>query len=157
MVTDTLADLFTRIRNAARVQHKVVDVLHSKMSARVLEILKREGYIESFEETTSSLETVLPGKAMFSAKTETAEGAKKTQNKFKQLRVFLRFDENGFPVISHLRRVSTPGRRVYARHQRLPKVLSGLGISILSTSQGVMSDREARKKGIGGEVLATLY
>lgn len=133
MVTDTVADLLTRIRNAAHARHKSTIAPHAKLSKSVLEILKKEGYIESFEET------------------------KDAEGKFKQFKIFLRFDESGFPAITDMQRYSKPGRRMYARKEKLPKVKSGLGISVISTSQGVMTDREAKKRGIGGEIIATVF
>ncbi len=131
MVNDTLADLLTRIRNAQRAYHRTVVVPVSKMGKSVLETLKKEGYIDSFE----------------SEKTGT----------FPEYKVFLKYDEEGEPLIASLKRISSPGRRIYSRVKKLPKVNSGLGVCLVSTSQGVMTDREARKLGIGGEVLATIF
>ncbi len=133
MVNDTISDLLTRIRNGAHAGHKTVDAPFSNMSAGVLAILKAEGYIDSFEE------------------------GKDATGQFKQLKVFLRYDENGMPAISELRRSSKPGRRMYARKEKLPKIKSGLGVAVISTSQGLMTDRQARKLGIGGEIVATVY
>jgi len=130
MTNDTIADLLTRIRNAQRAGHKVTRVPSSKMSMRVLEVLKTEGFISSFK-------TLMP------------EG-----EKFEQVDVALKYYSTGEPVIGLARRISTPGLRKYVGSEKLPRVKSGLGISIVSTSQGVMSDREARKRRIGGEVLA---
>ncbi len=131
MVNDTLADLLTRIRNAQRAYHRTVVVPVSKMGKYVLETLKKEGYIDSFE----------------SEKTGT----------FPEYKVFLKYDEEGEPLIASLKRISSPGRRIYSRVKKLPKVNSGLGVCLVSTSQGVMTDREERKLGIGGEVLATIF
>ncbi len=131
MVNDTIADLLTRIRNAQRAYHRTVMVPVSKMGKSVLETLKKEGYIESFE----------------SEKVGT----------FPEFKIFLKYDEEGEPLIASLKRVSSPGRRVYTGSKKLPKVNSGLGVCLVSTSKGVMTDHEARKLGIGGELLATVF
>ena len=132
MVNDTIADTLTRIRNAQIAGHKVVKIPQSKASKSILSVLKLEGFIDTFE----------VGKA---------DG-----EQFETLTVFLKYYENGTPMISLAKRVSRPGQRQYRGVDTLPKVASGLGISVVSTSQGVMSDREARKKKIGGEVLALI-
>jgi small subunit ribosomal protein S8 len=130
MVTDSIADLLTRIRNAQRAGHKSARIPASKMVERVLGILKSEGLIEGYD-------------------------SKQEEGKpYKTLNIWLKYYENGEPVISLARRISKSGQRIYARADELPRVQGGLGISIVSTSHGVMSDREARKKKIGGEVLA---
>jgi small subunit ribosomal protein S8 len=131
MMTDPIADMLTRIRNAVRVEKSDVTVPISKVKQGVAEVLKREGYIWDWE----VLETP----------------------PVNQLRIDLKYGPNGERVIRHIRRVSTPGRRVYSGAGRLRPILNGLGISILSTSRGVLSDREARKKNIGGEVLCELW
>ncbi|MCB9029826.1 MAG: 30S ribosomal protein S8 [Deltaproteobacteria bacterium] len=133
MSTDSVADLLTRIRNALRASHKTVVIPYSKMSGSILNLLKGEGYIEDF-----SVE-------------------KDSDDKFEQYKVFLKYSQEGSPAIDTLKRVSKPGRRIYVRKDSLPKVRCGLGIAVISTSHGVMSDREARKQGIGGEVIATIY
>lgn len=130
MKTDSVADLLTRIRNAQRVGHKAVRVLKSRLGGLVLEVLKSEGFIADFKV------------------------AKDEQTGRDTYEVVLKYFSSGQPAISTLRRVSTPGRRYYAGSDRLPKIHGGLGITVVSTSQGVMSDREARKRKIGGEVLA---
>lgn len=132
MVTDTIADVLTRIRNAQQVGHKLVHVPSSKMAKSVLAVLKTEGFIDTFE------------------------AAENDESGFPILKVFLKYYESGTPVISTARRVSKPGQRQYRGVGKLGRVHSGLGISIISTSQGVMSDREARKRKIGGEVLALI-
>ncbi len=140
MYTDSIADLLTRIRNAQRIGQQVTRVPVSKMAARLLQVLKIEGFIASFEEKPA-----LP-----------KSGAKKGQTAFNEYEVSLKYFSNGDPAISMARRVSTSGRRFYTGSSDLPSVKSRLGISIVSTSQGVMSDKEARKKKIGGEVLALI-
>lgn len=132
MVNDSIADLLTRIRNAQRAGHKSVSVPASRMVERVLAILKSEGFIESFE---------------------TKERA---ETGFKDFSIWLKYYQSGDPVIALAKRVSKSGQRIYAGTEKLPKVQGGLGISIISTSQGVMSDREARRRKIGGEVLALI-
>ncbi len=133
MSTDTVADILTRIRNAQSVSHKTVVIPASRIAGDILTVLKGEGYIESFDKE------------------------KDTNTNFDQYKVYLRYDSEGDPLVSRIKRVSTPGRRVYARSKKLPRVLSGLGIAIVSTSQGIMTDRDARRLGIGGELLATVY
>jgi small subunit ribosomal protein S8 len=130
MANDTIADTLTRIRNAQVAGHKLVKVPVSKQAKNLLEVLKSEGFIDTFET------------------------AKIDDSNFESLNVFLKYYDNGSPMISLAKRVSKPGQRQYRGVDGLPRVSSGLGISIVSTSQGVMSDREARKRKIGGEVLA---
>jgi len=128
MMTDPIADMLTRIRNAVRVERQFVDVPLSHVKVGVADVLKREGYIWDFKEI---------------------EG----DEPFKKLRIELKYGPNGERVIQTIRRVSKPGRRVFSKSRDLRPVLNGLGISIISTSSGVVSDREARQKNIGGEVL----
>ena len=130
MVTDPISDLLTRIRNAQRAGHKSVRVQLSSQSRRMLELLKSEGFIGAFEEKPA------------------------LEGNFKEYNVVLKYNTAGKPIISLAKRVSKPGRRVYLRANELPQVHCGLGIAVVSTSQGVLTDREARKRGVGGEVLA---
>ena len=130
-MSDTLGDMLTRIRNGLHANKTVVEAPSSKFRSNVLEVLKREGYIRDF----SSIEDK-PG--------------------IKHLKIELKYQE-GVPVISEIKRVSKPGCRVYSRINELPKVYNGLGISILSTPQGVMSDHEARDANVGGEVLCQVF
>ena len=132
MTTDLIADALTRIRNAQSAHHKSVRVLKSKAAKLALEVLKKEGFVQGYTEKTDE------------------------QSPFGGYEVALKYYSSGEPLISQARRVSKPGKRVYTAAEDLPKVFSGLGISIVSTSQGVMSDREARKRGIGGEVWASV-
>jgi small subunit ribosomal protein S8 len=132
MMTDPIADMLTRIRNGLRVRSSVIDVRSSRFLRSVADVLKREGYVED----------VRP-----------AEGADGRP----RLRIYLKYDVDGNPVISSIGRVSKPGRRSYRGVRELPKVLNGLGICVLSTSRGVFSDREARVKGVGGEVLCEVW
>ncbi|MFO0896536.1 MAG: 30S ribosomal protein S8 [Pirellulales bacterium] len=131
MMTDPIADMLTRIRNAVRVERPFVEMPVSKVKRGLAEVLKREGYIWDWAEVEMS--------------------------PVKHLRLDLKYGPNGERVIRHIRRVSKPGRRIYSRSAELRPVLNGLGISILSTSSGVMSDREARKQKLGGEVLCELW
>src|SRR5919109_2340956 len=126
-MTDPIADMLTRMRNAIVAKHSRVDIPASKLKLEIARILKEEGYINNF---------VTKG-----------EGVRKT------LRIFLRYDARGTSSISHLARVSRPGRRVYMGSDEIPKVLGGYGINIVSTSRGLMSGKTARKENVGGEVL----
>jgi small subunit ribosomal protein S8 len=133
MMTDTIADMLTRIRNAVRVEHTHVDIPHSKLKFGVADVLKREGYIWDFEVTTPESE------------------------KSPIIRIQLKYGPNGERVIQHVKRISKPGRRVYQRANLLKPVLNGLGINILSTNKGVISDREARQSNVGGEVICEVW
>ena len=133
MLTDPIADMLTRIRNAIMVERQSVDMSVSKLKRGVAEVLKREGFIWDFEEYQNEGEPV------------------------GQIRLELKYGNTGEKVIRHIKRVSKPGRRVYSKSKDLRPVLNGLGIQIISTSQGVVSDREARQKGIGGEVIAEIW
>jgi small subunit ribosomal protein S8 len=130
-VSDPVADLLTRIRNANLAYKEELLAPVSKMNRAILDILRREGYIAGFEEE--------------------GEGVHRA------FRVRLKYGRNRERTITGLRRISKPGRRIYAGRAELPRVLGGLGIAIVSTSQGVMTDREAARKGIGGEVLAYVW
>ncbi len=129
--TDPIADMLTRIRNANSAKHKTVDVPSSKMKTAIAEILFKEGYIKSFELISDENQGII--------------------------RITLKYDEKGVRVIDGIKRISKPGLRVYANKEDLPKVLNGLGIAIISTSQGLKTDKEAREAGIGGEVLAYIW
>ncbi|MBX7138422.1 MAG: 30S ribosomal protein S8 [Oligoflexia bacterium] len=130
MSNDLVADLLTRIRNAQRAGHRSVSVRPSKLVINVLEVLRSEGFIQSFERKQDAT------------------------TKFPIVDVTLKYYSSGEPAIGTAKRASKSGRRVYSKVKGLPKVFNGLGISILTTSHGVMSDREARKKKLGGEILA---
>ncbi len=134
-MTDPIADMLTRIRNASMARQPRVDVPHSKLKQQIARILEREGYILGYK--------VLE--------------AKPGERPCPVLRVFLKYGPRGERVISGLRRVSRPGRRVYAGRDEVPEVLAGLGTAILTTSRGVMTGREAKQAGIGGEVLCTIW
>ena len=133
MMTDPIADMLTRIRNAVRVERPIVEMPLSKVKRGVAEVLKREGYIWDWREEAVEDKPV------------------------KQLYIDLKYGPNGERVIRHIKRVSKPGRRVYSRSTELRPILNGLGISIISTSRGVISDREARQRKLGGEVLCELW
>ena len=133
MITSVpIADMLTRIRNANNSKHKTVDVPASNMKLAIADILLKEGYIKSFEEI-------------------------KVENNQGIIRITLKYDEKGSRVIDGLKRISKPGLRVYASKDELPKVLNGLGIALISTSKGVVTDKEARQEGLGGEVLAYVW
>ncbi len=131
MMTDPIADMLTRIRNAVRAgKRETLVEPASKFKMAILDVLKREGYIDGYRVE--------------------GEGVKKT------LRVFIRYHK-GEPVLRHIERVSKPGRRVYVGVEEIPKVYNGLGIAILSTSKGVLSDREAKRLRVGGELIAKVF
>ena len=130
-VTDPVADFLTRIRNANLSAKDALFVPASKMNEALCRILEREGYISGF--------------------------STETDDQFPVLKVGLKYGKNRERTITDLRRISKPGRRVYAKRDKLPRVLGGLGIAILSTSRGLMTDREASKQGLGGEVLAYVW
>ena len=130
-LTDPIADMLTRVRNANAVMHEKVDIPHSKMKERIAEILKEQGYISNFKIVTDE------------------------ENK-KNIRVYLKYAGKE-RVIKGLKRISKPGRRVYTSVESLPKVLGGLGIAIVSTPQGVITDKECRKHSVGGEVLCYVW
>lgn len=131
MMTDPIADMLTRIRNAVRIERVKVEMPISKVKRGLAEVLKREGYIWDWQEIDAQ--------------------------PVKQLHIDLKYGPNGERVIRHIKRVSKPGRRVYRGAAALRPVLNGLGISIISTSRGVISDREARQRKLGGEVLCELW
>ena len=130
-VNDPIADFLTRIRNAQMAKHDVVEMPHSKMKAEVARILVEQVYVESYAENGAGAE--------------------------KKLVVRLKYAPDGRRAITGLRRMSRPGRRVYRKQANIPRVLDGLGVAILSTSRGILTDHEARRAGIGGEVLCFVY
>lgn len=131
MMTDPIADMLTRIRNALQIERPFVDIPSSSTKVRIAEALQREGYIWDFELIDQAPQKVL--------------------------RINLKYGPNGERVIQHIERVSKPGRRVYVGVRDMPEILQGLGVSILSTNKGVLSNREAKKAGLGGEVLCSVY
>ncbi len=131
MHTDPIADLLTRIRNANVLSHLSVEMPTSKLKENIVSVLKEEGYIKGYKV--------------------------KFKEKRKVLEIFLKYSENSEKVITHLEKVSKPGRRMYVEKDKIPQVLNGLGICILSTSQGVLPGEKARKLGVGGEVLCYVW
>ncbi len=131
VTTDPIADMLTRIRNAGQAKFKTVDVPASNIKRDIAEILFNEGYIKSYEEIKNDNQGII--------------------------RITLKYTEKGKKVISGLRRISKPGLRIYASKEELPKVLNGLGIALISTSKGIMTDKKARELGVGGEVLAYVW
>lgn len=132
MVNDTISDMLTRIRNANLAKHQIVQVPATKMTKNIVKVLREEGFISEFEEIG--------------------------ENFRKYLLISLKYrGKNKLSVITALKRISKPGLRVYANHKELPKVLGGIGIAIISTSKGVMTDRNARHYGLGGEVLCYIW
>jgi len=131
MMSDPIADLLTRIRNASRAEHEKVDVPASKLKLKITELLKDEGFIKNYRLIED--------------------------DKQGTLRVYLKYGAGNEKMISGLVRVSKPGRRVYVGKDKIPSILGGMGVAILSTSRGVMTDRESRKQQLGGEVLAYVW
>jgi small subunit ribosomal protein S8 len=131
MMTDPIADMLTRIRNANMVRHSTVQIPASNLKRSIAQILKQEGFIKDYEVIQDQKQGMI--------------------------RIHLKYGHNNQRIITGLKRISKPGLRVYAKKDELPKVLGGLGIAIISTSQGVMSDREARKSGYGGEVVCYIW
>lgn len=132
MMTDPIADLITRIRNAVRNESRTVTAPHSKFKEQVVAALQREGYILGYETVTEA-------------------------DQKKNLKIKLKFGPDNEKVITEIHRVSSPGCRVYAGYQNMPRILSGLGVQIISTSKGIKSDRECRREKLGGEVLCKLW
>lgn len=130
VMTDPIADMLTRIRNANQMKHKTVDMPASKLKKEILELLKSEGYITGYKVVKGEVQDTL--------------------------RVTLKYLSNE-RVVKGLKRISKPGLRVYAKINEIPKVLNGLGIAVISTSKGIMTDREARKQKVGGEILAYVW
>jgi len=130
-ITDTIADMLTRIRNANAAKHDTVDIPASNMKKAIAQILLDEGYIKSFQVMEDNKQGVI--------------------------RITLKYGPNKSQVITGLRRVSKPGLRIYSSCEEMPRVMKGLGIAILSTSKGVMTDKQARKENVGGEVLAFVW
>jgi small subunit ribosomal protein S8 len=130
-MTDPIADMLTQMRNGLTAKHQRVDIPASKLKVEIARILKEEGYINNYKVI--------------------GEGVRKA------LRVYLKYGPQGEDVIARLERVSKPGRRMYVGAEEVPRILGGLGVSVLSTSQGIMTGREARRRNIGGEVLCSVY
>jgi small subunit ribosomal protein S8 len=130
-MTDPIADMLTRIRNALTASYSTVDIPSSKLKVSIADVLKAEGFIKNYR--------------------------KMTEGSGEIIRISLKYDENGKPIIGGLKRMSKPGRRFYTRSDRIPQTLGGLGVNILSTSKGIMTDKEARKRGVGGEILCSVW
>jgi small subunit ribosomal protein S8 len=129
---DTISDMLTRIRNSSLVKHQTTEIPSTKMTRAIAKVLSQEGYIGEVAETGEGIE--------------------------RKIVLTLRYKgKNRQPIVTTLKRVSKPGLRVYSNHKELPKVLGGIGIAIISTSKGIMTDREARKQGVGGEVLCYIW
>lgn len=148
MMTDPIADLLTRIRNANRIERPWVDLRATKLKQNLAKVLKEEGFILDCQ--TGQMEKGEHGFAVFQPKPDSS-GPKAV------LRIFLKYGPEGEKVIRHIERASRPGRRLYRHSKQLAPVLDGLGIAILSTSKGVMSDRQARAQKLGGELLCTVW
>ena len=132
MVNDTIADTLTKIRNAILAKHQIVQVSSTKMTRNLITVLKQEGFIEHFNETQDEFKKLLLITLRYKGKSKSS-------------------------IITKIKRISKPGLKVYAKHKELPKVLNGIGIAIISTSQGIMTDKQARHFGLGGEVLCYVW
>ena len=130
-VTDPIADMLTRIRNALKASHETVDIPSSKIKINIAKVMKTEGYIKNFKIVSEGTD--------------------------ERLRIFLKYDDGGLPIINGLKRVSKPSCRIYKGFDDIPRTLNGYGISIVSTSKGIMTDNEAREAHIGGEILCSLW
>ena len=130
-ITDVIADMLTRIRNAGTAKHETVDVPASNVKNAIAQILVEEGYVKEVQNIDDGKQGVI--------------------------RLYLKYTENKKPVISGIKRISKPGLRIYASKDELPKVLGGLGVAVISTSKGIMTDKKARSLGIGGEVMAYIW
>ncbi len=131
VMTDPIADLLTRIRNANQMKHSIVEIPASKIKVEILSVLKSEGYITDYEVVPAAVQGTI--------------------------KITLKYLANNERAVRGLKRISKPGLRVYAKTDEMPRVLNGLGIAVVSTSQGIMTDREARKKQLGGEILAYIW
>jgi small subunit ribosomal protein S8 len=129
-LSDPIADMLTRVRNALRINKNEVEIRASKICEGIAAVLKKEGYIKDFDRIEDGKQGIL--------------------------RVFLKYDLQGQPIMSEIKRISKPGRRIYAPIEELPSVLDGMGIAIVSTSKGIMSDSQCRKEKVGGEILCTV-
>ena len=166
MVNDTISDILTRIRNANLIKSQTVSVPLTRISKQIVEILEKQGFIESFQIFPSALNSI----SFENTKQKKKENNEKN-NELNQstsalrcnategvVTLYLKYQgRERKPCITNLKRISKPGLRIYANHKEIPKVLGGMGIAILSTSKGIMTDREARFYGIGGEILCSIW
>lgn len=130
-MTDPIADMLTRIRNALMASYETVDVPSSKVKVNIAKVLKTEGFIKNFKLINDKKQGII--------------------------KIYFKYDEKGEPILGGLKRVSKPGCRIYTKGDRIPQVLNGYGVNILSTSMGIVTDREAKKLGIGGEILCSVW
>jgi len=130
-MTDPIADMLTRVRNALTASYNTVDIPSSRQKIDIARVLKSEGFIKNFKIIEDKKQGIM--------------------------RIFFKYDDKGEPIIGGLKRVSKPGCRIYTKSDRIPQVLNGYGINILSTSKGIMTDRQARKIGIGGEIICSVW
>jgi len=130
-MTDPIADMLTRIRNALIASYNTVDIPNSRLKVDIAKVLKNEGFIKNFKIIDDQKQGII--------------------------RIFFKYDENGGSILNGLKRMSTPGCRMYTKSDKVPQVLNGYGISVLSTSEGIMTDKQARKTGVGGEVICSIW
>lgn len=131
MLTDPIADMLTRIRNAVRIKNEKIDIPASRMKVEIAKILKEEGFVKSYKIIKDKKQGIL--------------------------RLTPKYAPDGKPIITGLKRVSTPGRRVYIGKEEIPKVMGGVGIAIITTSKGILTDKECRREGVGGEVICYIW
>lgn len=130
-IHDSIADMLTMLRNAATARHEKVDVYSSKEKIEIIKILKNEGYIKNFRKYSDKNKSMV--------------------------KIYLKYDETGNPVINKLQKISKPGRRIYRGYKDIPRILNGLGIAIISTSKGILTDRKAREQKVGGEIICYVW
>ena len=140
-MTDPIADMFTRIRNAAAIKKYEVVLPMSKIKYEIAKILEKEGWVQKVDIAKASSNKDKPGE----------------ESSFNNLKIVLKYKKSGKPTIASIKRISRPGLRIYAKNDGLPKVLNNLGIAIISTSGGLMTNKEAKKKGVGGEIICEIY
>ncbi|NLA92240.1 MAG: 30S ribosomal protein S8 [Spirochaetales bacterium] len=131
-ISDPVADMLTKIRNASMAKHEKVEVTTSKLKLQIVKILKNEGYIKNFKKVVN-------------------------KNGINSIRIFLKYDENQMPVLHGITRISTPGRRVYSGYRDLPRVYNGYGVVVVSTSSGVITGKKARENKVGGELICSIW
>lgn len=131
-ISDPVADMLTKIRNASMAKHEKVEVTTSKLKLQIVKILKNEGYIKNFKKVVS-------------------------KNGINSIRIFLKYDDNQMPVLHGITRISTPGRRVYSGYRDLPRVYNGYGVVVVSTSSGVITGKKARENKVGGELICSIW
>jgi len=155
-MTDPIADFLTRLRNAASARQRRVDIPASNLKKAITKILYEQHYIDKYAELESGPLAQSPARETMSDEVSGGEGARLKASKQGLIRIYLKY-YNGRPVLSGLKRVSVPGRRVYAGAGELPRVFNGLGVAVVSTNRGVMTDKDARRLNVGGEIICYIW